>query len=227
MLYEGLSKRHSLRLLDILHSRSTLEDDYKKSGVSIQNSLYRDAYFGFKFWGLMSETIKRTHTSLGYILRKQYAHADDIYNVLSTFVKTHDKDSLESIKALYRLVGCGDICIWGEYICAMDNSLLFPMMRRFSIFSPLMRWCILLDLICYMMDQYIEKGWSQSYRNFMNVWLVECIDKEYDWDWLCLKSDHHVLSGVEKRMMLDELSVFKSLRQQHGRGRRSDSDKTQ
>lgn len=212
MLYEGLSRRHALRLIEIVDSRQTTEallsEYFTKNKASLQNSLFKDAYFGFKFWSLLTDNIKRTHTTLAYILRKQYRNVDAVYEHLRDYI---NKESTPSIQGLQKHVALGDPNVYSNYYEDVNKYIILPVMKRFSLYSPFMSFVIFMDILCVMVDSYIEKGWSAKSKDFMSQ-LTSLLNV----DWMVdTETSIYWLTQAELEMMADEISVFKQLRQRH------------
>jgi len=153
-------------------------DYYKKHVLQVRSTVFRDAYYASKFWGLLAENIRKTHNSLAYILRVQYRNADAVFMELSGVARGLGKPSLCGVLALSRAILCPSVSVvdcMSSYKADVFGYLIVPVLRRHGMYSPLMAHSIFVNLVCSMMDTYVEKGWAlEGGRYIENI--LNCLD---------------------------------------------------
>ena len=198
MIFDGLSLRHALGLCD------QDEKYYNKHKVSISNSVFKESFVCTRFTLMLVDTLKKSHTTFGYILRSFYSKAQDIYDgVVANLMTETDTISLltlanqnQDIQAYYNQVSV---------------NIIIPMMKQYGIFSPNLIFMIFVDLYTSMLIEYVHntavrQDLIKYYKTFPKLYttnLPGTIEKIISIDWI---------DQVQKNMMLDELRVWNTIK---------------
>lgn len=203
MLYDGLSEKNSSKICKfILDDNLTgLDEFYKKHNSMIKKTVFVDSYFAFNFWKIISENIKRSHPNLQVILRKQYPRSDDVFTYLkSNYENSKNADSLLLIKQIVFSCPC-----MNEYAKNIFKFIINPVLFRHHIYSPILSFMLLIDLIYFLCGNYIDPNvLKQSKLLFVDYNNVQDID--------ILISRSCWITDIEKKILLDETHVHNGLR---------------
>lgn len=201
MLYEGLSRKHALRLLDDATNKQYY-DTHKKS---IHHSLYRDTFYATKFWPIISDNIKKTHQTLAYILRNQYRSASEIYSFLKTLFDINP--SIDMTTFVQTILAFPNISIQAHFQ-DVYTFLIMPLFKKYSIFSPSLVITLYIDLLGVVVENYVKKNWRQKSNEWMN-----CLYKHLPECSFVVSSPW--IHPFFKTMLVDELLIFEKMRNQH------------
>lgn len=201
-MFEGLSRKHALRLLS---NTDDVENYYAKNRRQISNTVFRDAFYSFKFWNIMADVIKKTHQTLGYILRSQYRHSNEVYAKLYAYFQDNKDSSVESVTSF--ILSLPKECM-EEYFSDVYNFLLFPIVNKYGIYSPSLILLLFLDMINVLIESYILKGWKHKASAYMNTYMKHMITEHeiHQCPWM---------NQFKKSQIIDEIEVFKRLQANH------------
>lgn len=212
MLFEGLSRKHALRLHDITFTVHTQDEAsqlalyYQKHQKQISSTVYKDAYYCFKFWIIIADFVKKTHSSLAYILRTQYRNSNDVYSSVKSFLDQSEQNTTMEQFIEFVLHLPSEMVV--PYFEDVYTFLIMPVFKRYSIYSPSLLLLLYLDMMSCMADDYIQKGWkkksSEYMINYTRNMLSETSIQNSTW-----------LSKILAKQISDELGVFKTLRIKH------------
>jgi hypothetical protein len=208
MLFEGLSKKHSLRLIDItaFTCHTELDDYYQRNKNQIVNTLYKDGYYGFKFWGLLSENIYRIHREIEYIMRCQYRNAQSVYSYLVGSNITSTSNGLDTIRVI---LACPKE-VMSDYWCDVYTNIMVPVLKRHTLYSPTMIVMIFLNLVGLLIEKYICKDYGVHRKHLISNYpkYYFMMDEVDACNWL---------PNTLKEMIKDEHLVYKELKDRHYR----------
>lgn len=195
MLFEGVSQKHAQRMCKLL-----LNDDnsvlhyYLENKNVIQKTVFNHSYFGFQFWKVLSENIKKSHSTLSIILRKQYKSSDEVFNYI--------KNAYSTEKDLYSIVMGGPV-EFRDYIKEVNRFLILPVLFRHHIYSPLMVLAICIDLIHHMCGTYIDPELSGKGKALIANYMKITPQGIKDVTWL---------DSFDKEVLSDELQIHSKIR---------------
>lgn len=203
MLYEGLSRKIGLRLLDIECDRNgstrnlAFSELYLREKEPMNRVMFKDSYYIVRFVEVFSECIKKTHNMLPYILRNQYKNCEDVFKSIQNVPdnkKIQELMMMPMFEALYR-----EVMIF----------IISPLLRRHGVYSPNIALMVMVDLYMHMIGEYVGfhiRDMSREYlRSYVQDQTAESID-HIAW-----------LSPSIKVIMKDELDVWKSMKRIHRR----------
>lgn len=188
MFYDGLSKRFALRLLDIGADNKALSSFNSYDENALRNTIYKDNFYLIKFIRMIQDNIQKSHKTLSYILRNQYINANSVYDQMTTDGDL-DKIPTEMMRGLYEDV---------------VKYIISPILRRYEIYSPTIIYVLFKAIYYSMLAVYID-------GNKYNMMIKDVYSNIYEID----VEDNVWLHAIEKRMMKDELSVWKELKLKH------------
>ena len=202
MLFDGLSRRHVKNMLENISTPSTthiIEAYYSKHSDSIQRSVFKDAFYGFRFVEVLIDVIKRMHPTLAYILRAQYRNSDYIFEHIQKYPKTSPSNVYEAIKSIPQT-------ILTEYVEDVNKFIVFPVLKRHGVYSPNTAWCICINLIVFMHISYTtDSNTIETMKSFLKQWVNITT-------YLKLAATGHT---EPNRMLKDELDIWCQLHAQH------------
>lgn len=208
MLFEGLSRRHALRLIEFelnqcFESNNTcmlkeMFDDYK-------NTIFKDAFYLMRFIDIFVDVCQKTHRTLPYILRNQYTNAKTIFEKL-----TKINDEFGHHNLLHQIFEMQE---FGLLYKDINTFIVLPCFKRYNIYSPNLILIITLSLYINMLGSYLGYSISDANRDFMRRYLDNQTPALIDrivW-----------LNTTNKEMMKIELDVWKSMHYMHRRSVKS------
>lgn len=202
MLFEGLSRKHASHFLEEKNQESLLSY-YTKYRSQICNTLYKDAYYGFRFWTLLMDHMRRVHTTLPLIMRSQYKGCDELYIFVKSFENRNDVKSLCESLLRCKEEWCRSLF---DDVCSF---IIFPLLKKYSVYSPTLLLFMFFDSISAMIEVYVEKGFDVKFRCFAKGYLNQnssMFIKPSVW-----------LTNVHNEMLVDECNVFAKMRESHRR----------
>lgn len=139
MLFDGPSKRHALGMI------TNMEAYYQENKQQIHRTVFNDSYYSYRFIPVFNENIRRTHSTLDYILRKQYRNANTVFNFI--FSKTYAtlQDFVSTIERYDDMQ---------EYIQDVEQFIIHPMLKRHGMYSPNFSFLAFLNMFLLMGSTY-------------------------------------------------------------------------
>lgn len=203
MLYDGLSEKNSSKLCKFILDDDLigLQDFYQKHESMIKKTVFVDSYFAFNFWKIISENIKRSHSNLQVILRKQYPKSDEVFAYLKSNYENnkYNTDSLLLIKQIVFTCPC-----ISEYARNIFKFIINPVLFRHHIYSPILSFVLFIDLMYFLCGNYIDpcvlresKLLLINYKNFDDINV--------------LISNSCWITDIEKKILLDETLIHRDL----------------
>lgn len=200
ILFDGLSERNSQKMckFHIEDQFDEFEKFYNAHSSMIKKTVFQDSFFSFNFWKIISENIKRSHSLLHIILRKQYIDADKVFTDLREKYKLVKHDIPE--KVLYHIILKSDIL--RNYAQQVYHFIILPVLYRHHIYSPIMCLMIFIDIMYVMCGNYIDKGLLVQNKILLSNY-KKCVLNEKEID------EIPWMSVFEKKMLRDELQAHK------------------
>lgn len=156
MLFNGISRKHSEKMckFQLNQDFDALREYYLLNRETIRKSVFNDSYYSFKFWKVVAENIKRSHTMLPMILRKQYVGSEDVFcHLKNAYELTKTKNDSSLIKMITSLTE-----VHKPYVNEVYKFIIIPPLFRHHIYSPVMALYIFIDIMLSMCGQYIDSG---------------------------------------------------------------------
>lgn len=144
------------------------------------------SFYTIRFVELLSENIKRQHSTLTYILKRQYRDADKMYNFLLNG-------------------GEVELSFTSAYYTDVTSFLIDPILQRYDFQSKLVQFLVFFGLILMMCESYFGKSYRDKYREYMNK--IRDIDIDYI---ECLLDKCNLLQSHQQ-----ELQIWKGLKKVH------------
>jgi hypothetical protein len=201
MLFEGLSRKHASHFLEENNNESIVLY-YAKYKQQISNTIYKDSYYGFRFWTLLMDHMRRVHTTLPLIMRSQYKGCDELY----MYFKKCENRSSDIRGVMNDMLVCSEWC--GALFEETCKFIIYPILKRYSVYSPTLVVFMFFDAISAMVDVYIEKGFDVKFRGFLKCYLNQ---NPMSFE-RC-----QCFSDVFRSMLADESVVFCKMRETHRR----------
>lgn len=186
-----------------LHSSSkhppkmTLEGFYERHKGMINATVFEDSYNSFHFWGFISESIKKSHTNLPYILRNQYSNADRVFSELReavTGMKSKEEGSLT--QAIFDLPED----VMRDFVKDVYRYIILQPLYRHHIYSPIMCLLVLIDIMHHAADVYIHKSLGMEGKKKMSMYMDAPLTRDQI-------NNIQWMSEIEKEMLTDECEV--------------------
>lgn len=207
MLYEGLSRINAQRLCHFHiqlcdkdkrdeNENEALESFYTKHKVMINATVFEDSFDGFHFWGFISESIKKSHQNLPFILRNQYSNSGVVYSYL---LETYH-DTRSSKECLIQAILDAPQEIMSDFARDVYRFIILPPLHRHHIYSPIMGLLLFVDILHVMADTYIQKTLGVEGKKKLIMYMDAPFSKE-QLESICW------MSTIEKRMLIDESEV--------------------
>jgi hypothetical protein len=202
MLYEGLSKRFSSKLIDVHNIRAPTGIDeeglkafYQRDPNILNHTLFKDSFYLYRFVDVLVDNVRHVHKTLPYILRTQYRNADKL------FIACRDRqDYLEA------MIEQGDD-VWMPFFADVVVYMIVPMLRKYGFYSPIIVCALFNDLYRVMLIDYNNCNTTQLYY------------KKYTWMDLSEVVVNAFASSVYHILLQSEVVVWKSLQEGHRRNK--------
>lgn len=212
MVFEGLSRKLGLRLIELEQSDFDLFTELDNNEVVLQ-ILYKDAFYLLRFLEIISDNIKKTHRTLSFILRNQYRNTSSIFNTITESLKIN-----LPIKEKYKILldRISNLKDFDQYYRDVLRFIILPVLKKYNIYSPNLVYMIFMDLLFFMIGSYHGYEIQDENRNFIR-------------NYVSLQSENEIqeivwLKPVIKTMMKDELQLWKNLKQIHKRPTKSSTN---
>lgn len=196
MMFSGLSLHDGLRLLE-MHTTGKLASEQIPSCTT----LYKDTFYLLRFTEILLENIRRSHTTLGYILRSQYRDADKVYRSLLD-EETASGDIKQIVKHMTQ-----------EYYHDVFRYLISPQLKKYGMYSPTISYMIFISLVNTMYMEYMSKSWYNVDKE--HIRRVTRIDLEYIQE--LVQANRNVFSDELYDQMSQEMQEWQVLKQRHFR----------
>ena len=215
MLYEGLSRINAQKLCQLhiqlcdknnklnQNTAMSLETFYNKHKVMINNTVFEDSYNSFHFWGFISESIKKSHANLPFILKNQYSNADQVYAKLAdsvTNMKNNENGEGEGSSSFTQAIFDLPKNIMADFANDVYKYIILQPLYRHHIYSPIMCLLVLIDIMHSMADVYIHKSLGVEGKKKLTMYMDAPLthDQILSIRWM---------SEIEKEMLSDECQV--------------------
>lgn len=201
MMFQGLSKKIGLRLIDIESRLEGAELDasmgevYDKEKEAMRRVMFKDSFYLVRFAEILTECLKKTHHTLPYILRNQYRNAGTIYAATATCPAQAVVSSLSSMPE------------FEHYYRDVVKYIIAPLLKRHGLYSPNIVYMIMMDLYMYMLSDYNGYHLRDIARVFLQSYVTDQTPENIDaimW-----------LPCTTRQMMKEELAVWKSFKDIH------------
>jgi hypothetical protein len=128
-------------------------------------SIYTETEYGLRFLPFVLETIKKSHTTLPYILRQQYADSQLIFECALKVPPSVATGNIESY--------CFDF--WARlathttpaYFHAVTKYLIIPPLKKFGYFSPTMIVILFSALVLHLGETYEHASYGLVWKTFV------------------------------------------------------------
>lgn len=169
MIFTGLSKQCIDQLLECYGKKC--QNDIHNEGcyVSVRQHLVKGVFpetkYGIRFLPFVLETIKKSHTTLPYILRQQYRNAHSVYAaVLKIPQELKDKRDIENYCSdiWKRVQGLGAL---SDYFEDVAQYLIAPVFKKFGYFSPSMMINIFVGLLLHLGEAYESQFYGLVWKH--------------------------------------------------------------
>ena len=134
MILIGEAKIHANNLPDASY--------YINNKNAVANSLFKETAFGIRFTPVLLETLKRTHKTLTYILRNQYAGAEQVFRNVLELPKENIINGQESVYCFNVYERMQECLYINEYSKHVIENLIQPTLKRFGYYSPTMSYVL-------------------------------------------------------------------------------------
>ena len=200
MIFDGLSLRHALGLCN------QDEQYYNKHKVSVSNSVFKESFVCTRFTLMLVDSLKKSHTTYGYILRSFYYKAQDIYdNVILSMSLSKEIDTIN----LLALANKNDEI--QTYYNQVSVNIIIPMMKQYGIYSPNLIFMIFINLYTSMLIDYehntsVRQDLIKYFKTFPKLYTANLngtIERIMNITWI---------DDNQKNMMLDELRVWNAIK---------------
>lgn len=200
-MFEGLSKKIGLRLLEIENAHEgdplalKLDDLYELERDAMNRVMFKDSFYVLRFVEILTECIKKTHPTLPYILRNQYRNANCLF--LSA---KEAKNAVAHLSSLEHFV---------PFYRDVLKHIMSPLLKRHGLYSPNVLYMMVIDLYMFMLSDYLGYEMRDRAREFIKGYAANQTPEDIDGIvWIC---------GPMKQMMKDELYVWQSMKMAHSR----------
>lgn len=233
MLYEGLSRINAQKLcqlhIQLCDNRDnpvsippqkpqlTLETFYNRHKIMINNTVFEDSYDSFHFWGFISESIKKSHTNLPYILKNQYSNADKVYANLTESV-TNMKNDGDKGPSFTQAIFDLPRDIMGDFANDVYRYIILQPLYRHHIYSPIMCLLVLIDIMHSMADVYIHKSLGVEGKKKLSMYM----EAPFTFDQI---KSIRWMSEIEKEMLSDECQVHAAQIRKNGKNEKNKKNK--
>lgn len=198
-MFSGLSLTHGLRLIDLQMSEDAKEmTRYIEDDRNILYVLFKDTFYLLRFTEVLIENIKRSHTTLSYIMRSQYRDADTVYKTL-----LDQNSTMRSMSSICRGTT-------SNYYNDVFKYLISPQLKKYGMYSPTVSYMIYLSLVNKMYTDYVSKAWQETDKE--HIHRIIRIDIDYI-ESLVTIGQNNIPEALLK-LMQEEIS---SWRQQYAR----------
>lgn len=193
MIFEPLSSKFALNLIDANLDSNKLINIHKNDGEVIKRTLFTESFYLSRFIDMLSENIRKSHTTLPYILRTQYRNSNTVFDILANCTDTNT--------AIYAINKEQKIA---EYFQDVHNYIIMPVLKRHGVYSFNIVYLLFINLVFHMAADYISKDYKKLVFSLQD----EIYKNNYDIVWI---------NDAFKTFMNEELQVWKTLKQQHSK----------
>ena len=205
MIFDGLSRRHALRLCDLDH------DYFQKHKSVIAKTVFTESYTCARFSMLIVDTIKKTHQNLAYTLRSFYKHGNHVYDVvnnklLMSIAASNPIDVLDAFQSDNNTLSES---MFKEYFLQVYTFIIKPVLVNYGFFSANIVVIVFVTLYTSMMIDYASNDTMRNeliryYKSFWKTFISRP-------DLVMVKMDNRSNSFVNdafKEMVSCELKVW-------------------